>query len=139
RTVRCSDHERTTRRVDLASLRRKFPWAPLLIGNRQFQDGCALLHVAPVARDYATIPATRTPTLVLAGEFDPVTPPADGKRAAKMLGEAATFVEFPTLSHAVVRTDSCARRVFQGFLANPTGKPDTSCIATIKPITWALG
>lgn len=65
------------------------------------------------------------PTLLLAGEFDPVTPPEWAESAARHLGSAYLFV-FPAVGHGVVDSHVCAADVVREFLANPrvTRVPD---------------
>jgi pimeloyl-ACP methyl ester carboxylesterase len=67
------------------------------------------------------------PTLVLAGEFDPITPPSFGQLVADTL-ENAYYVEFPGLGHNVFADRSCARDIVAEFLEKPDTKPDSSCV-----------
>ncbi len=66
------------------------------------------------------------PTLVLAGEYDPVTPPSFGQQVADTL-ENAFYVEFPGLGHNVFADSSCARDIVAEFLEAPSTMPDSSC------------
>jgi pimeloyl-ACP methyl ester carboxylesterase len=68
------------------------------------------------------------PTLVLAGEYDPVTPPEHGREAAATLSRSF-FYEFPGGAHGVSADGGCPLDVALSFLADPTTAPDTSCIA----------
>jgi pimeloyl-ACP methyl ester carboxylesterase len=65
------------------------------------------------------------PTLVLAGQFDPITPPAYGRQAAETLTRS-TFVEFPGYGHAVLDY-GCPMDVVLAFLADPSAPVDVSC------------
>jgi hypothetical protein len=69
------------------------------------------------------------PTLVLEGTFDPITPPAYGQLAARMLPHSF-YVEFPDRGHSVLR-DDCADAMALKFLANPAAPPDTRCLSTL--------
>ncbi|NIM92372.1 MAG: alpha/beta fold hydrolase [Anaerolineales bacterium] len=71
------------------------------------------------------------PTLVLAGEFDPVTPPEWGQLVADTLDDAY-FVKFPGLGHYVFSELRCPRWIFAAFLEDPDKVPDTSCVDTIQ-------
>lgn len=71
------------------------------------------------------------PTLVLAGEFDPITPPFWGRRAARNLSRAY-FYEFPGLGHGAVGVASCPSAMFTAFLEDPDRPPDDSCIADMR-------
>jgi pimeloyl-ACP methyl ester carboxylesterase len=66
------------------------------------------------------------PTLVLAGEFDPVTPPSFGQQVADTLGKTY-YIEFPWLGHNVFSDSPCARDIVAGFLKAPRTMPDSSC------------
>jgi len=67
------------------------------------------------------------PTLVLAGEYDPVTPPAYGKQAARTLSNSY-FYEFPSYGHGVSVSGPCGLSVTLSFLSDPDHEPDTRCI-----------
>jgi pimeloyl-ACP methyl ester carboxylesterase len=68
------------------------------------------------------------PTLVLSGDYDPITPPEWGQRAAAGL-ENVFYVEFPGLGHGVFGDRSCARKIVEAFLASPHVEPDLSCVS----------
>ncbi len=68
------------------------------------------------------------PTLILSGEYDPITPPAASLRAAKTLPHSYRFV-FPGTGHGVYQTNSCPNRIVVTFEDNPAHAPDASCIA----------
>ncbi len=70
------------------------------------------------------------PTLVLAGQFDPVTPPDWGQIAAATLSNSY-FYEFPGATHAVMDGGDCPMRMILDFLDNPFMAPDSSCIETM--------
>ncbi len=74
------------------------------------------------------------PTLILQGEYDPVTPPANGMLAAQTLSKSYFFL-FPGVSHGVYSPNStCPNDIMNAFLANPTEKPDACCISSMpKP------
>ncbi len=67
------------------------------------------------------------PALILAGEYDPITPPAWGYLAASKLSTSYVY-EFPGTGHAVISRGFCPQRLIQDFLHDPTTPPDGSCI-----------
>ena len=67
------------------------------------------------------------PTLILAGEFDPITPPSSGTAVAANLSNA-TFVEFPAVGHGLLLEGDCAKSIINAFL-DGEDTPDTSCVA----------
>ena len=67
------------------------------------------------------------PTLILAGRFDPITPPAWGERVSRTLPDAV-FFEFP-LGHGAYRSHACPRSIASAFVHDPASRPDARCIA----------
>jgi pimeloyl-ACP methyl ester carboxylesterase len=72
------------------------------------------------------------PALVLAGSYDPVTPPAWGESTATALTHAF-FYEFPHVGHGVMRSTACGLSVGLQFLDEPDAEPDAACIAEMSP------
>lgn len=68
------------------------------------------------------------PTLVMAGEYDPVTPPAWAKHAAQTLTKSYYF-EYPGMGHGTSIGNSCPTGMMIAFINNPDVAPDSSCIA----------
>jgi TAP-like protein len=71
------------------------------------------------------------PTLVLAGELDPITPPRWGEEIADGLSDAH-FVEFPFTGHGSLSSRSCAVAITDDFLDEPGSEPTTDCVDTIE-------
>ena len=84
---------------------------------------------APGIADEPVVSAV--PTLVLAGDYDPITPPAWGRLAAETLSNSF-YVEFPGVGHGVYTARACAREIVEGFLETPTTAPDTGCVAELR-------
>jgi pimeloyl-ACP methyl ester carboxylesterase len=70
------------------------------------------------------------PTLILAGEFDPITPPDWGRMTAGHLSHAY-FYEFRGNGHWVTRSSPCALSIAISFWANPVTPPDTTCMQSL--------
>jgi pimeloyl-ACP methyl ester carboxylesterase len=71
------------------------------------------------------------PTLVLAGQYDPVTPPAWGQMVAGDLANSYYF-EFPGVGHgATVSGEECPLDIALAFLDNPAAAPASQCIANM--------
>jgi pimeloyl-ACP methyl ester carboxylesterase len=81
---------------------------------------------APAAENQSV--TSDLPVLVLAGEYDPVTPPEHGRDAAATLSRSF-FYEFPGLAHGVSADGGCPLDVTLAFLENPATAPDARCIA----------
>ncbi|MFQ6102580.1 MAG: alpha/beta hydrolase [Anaerolineae bacterium] len=77
------------------------------------------------------------PTLVLAGEFDQVTPPEYGQLVASYLSNSY-FFEFPGVGHGLNIYSECARSITAAFLDDPTRAPDAACIAEMPGVVFDL-
>ena len=66
-------------------------------------------------------------TLVMSGEFDPVTPPEWGYKAAKTLENAYVY-EYPGVGHGASGVDGCPRQMLRAFWEDPTRPPEDDCI-----------
>ena len=75
------------------------------------------------------------PTLILAGEMDPVTPPENGKYTQRYLPNSY-FFEIPFNGHGVTVADLCAKSVTEQFIATPTQQPLSECLASVPPIKF---
>ena len=88
------------------------------------------------ARPLANSPvASDIPTLLLSGDFDPITPPTYADLAAQTLSTSYSFV-WPQVGHGVLRSDDCAVGIALEFIASPSTEPDGSCIATAPVIEF---
>jgi hypothetical protein len=74
-------------------------------------------------------------TLVLSGDYDPVTPPRWGKTAANTL-PASYFLEFAGASHGVF-LDPCGARLLVEFLRAPDHAPTTQCSSEDRDIAFS--
>jgi pimeloyl-ACP methyl ester carboxylesterase len=73
------------------------------------------------------------PALILAGEYDPITPPSYSRLVAENLSRSS-FFEFPAFSHAVFfSAPECATGIVMQFLADPAQSPDGTCVGDIPP------
>ncbi len=92
---------------------------------------CNALHQQR-ADDSLHLPVySEIPTLVAAGEFDPITPPSYAKLAASTLSNS-TYIEVPAAGHAAIPYSECAEKIMANFLSDPAQPPDTSCTAEIS-------
>jgi pimeloyl-ACP methyl ester carboxylesterase len=79
---------------------------------------------------------TSVPTLVLAGQFDPVARPALSHYVAERIGSNARWVEFPHIGHNVRQFSPCGVKIAADFIDQPEQAPDTSCADRIAPIRF---
>lgn len=75
------------------------------------------------------------PALVMAGQFDPVTPPEWSQQVALNLSNSYTFI-FPGEGHSVLETGTCPQQVMANFLKDPTQQPAAECIDYMGADFW---
>ncbi len=95
-------------------------------------DVCKNLGVAKAPAIDKPPVKSSIPTLVLAGSYDPVTPPSYSKQVADELGNAYYF-EIPNSGHGASIAGDCPFSLVTDFLNTPTQKPNGSCVASIGP------
>jgi len=102
---------------------------------QSFVETCALWRVdqLPAAVDAPVV--SDIPTLLIAGRFDPVTPPAFAQAAAAGLSNALVLVH-PTGTHGVAFQDECVKGIMADFLDNPDRVPDSSCLQDVAPLQY---
>jgi pimeloyl-ACP methyl ester carboxylesterase len=69
--------------------------------------------------------AARVPTLVVAGELDPITPAADATAFSEAID--ATLVLLPRAGHAAMLTERCGLRSLRAFLQSPGELRSAGC------------
>lgn len=101
---------------------------------RQQREACALWPRSDVEGDYAAPIKSDVPVLIFTGQWDPVTPPANGDRVAKSLTNSLHIV-VPSGAHALggLENIDCIRRISDEFTERGTTKGiDTACVKTIR-------
>jgi pimeloyl-ACP methyl ester carboxylesterase len=97
---------------------------------------CESVNVAAAPVGFNVLTSSSVPSLVVAGSFDPVTPPEDAQELMPYLsnGRLASFTNW---SHTPVRRNVCRQNILRSFFENPSA-PDLSCVATenAKPISF---
>lgn len=81
--------------------------------------------------------ASDIPTLILAGRYDPITPPSWGQLVADKLSRGYYF-EFSSAGHNVGQDNPCVEEIKQAFMDDPTAVPDSSCIAAVPGPSFIL-
>lgn len=107
--------------------------AEALLGSvESFFELCPIWDVEAATVREREVVRSDVPTLVLAGEYDPVTPPSWGVLAAQGLSTSYFYV-LPGGGHAVIDASDCMMAISKAFLANPEREPDASCLEDLSP------
>ncbi len=127
-SVQCGEEVAFSTRAELVAANADYPRQLGVIGNEYIVDLCTEWDVA--AADPRENESVRSdiPTLILAGEYDPITPPSYGEATAANLTQSYFFA-FPGLGHGVSVDHPCARRIMLTFLNDPTTAPPSACLA----------
>lgn len=136
RAVYCNEEVPFTTPSRIAAVDGANPGVSWLFSGRWWLEVCSVLPARPSPVENRSVSGS-VPTLLLTGQLDPVTPPSEGRRAARMLSRSF-FYEFPGLGHWVNPAHPCPRRIMLAFLDRPTVRPDASCIRSMRPPEWAL-
>ena len=79
---------------------------------------------------------TDIPTLVISGEFDPVTPPEYGQLVASLLSKSR-HINLKGFGHNVISSE-CLRDLAGAFFKDPTAAPEADCSANLTGVTFDL-
>lgn len=79
--------------------------------------------------------ASDIPTLLLSGNFDPITPPEWAKITAESLSTAYQYV-LPYVGHGVMRSTECAVDIALEFINAPDTEPNSDCIVDSLPLRF---
>jgi pimeloyl-ACP methyl ester carboxylesterase len=107
---------------------------PAVIGDALFFDleqlyeMCEIWAVGAAGAVESAAVISDVPTLILVGEYDPVTPPSWGRVAGETLSRHYYF-ELPRGGHGLTFFDDCMMGLVLAFLDDPLTAPDGSCIA----------
>lgn len=98
----------------------------------KMKDYCTAWPSATIEPEFHQAVQSDLPVLILSGEADPITPPANGEQAAQKLSHALQLV-IPGMGHANF-TRGCLPRVISDFVENGAVEGlDTGCVSEFKP------
>ena len=131
-SVQCAEEEPFTSPAIMATAEASHPDVSNVLGTANGPFALCKVWNVPAAAALENQPVTSSvPTLVLSGQFDPVTPPSWGKLVASNLSQSY-FFEIPAAAHGSSLTETCPRRLVLAFLDSPTAAPDASCLKDMK-------
>lgn len=109
--------------VEMAAYPRVAPY----LAHSWVYHRCRFWTAGDAGADFRRPVSAAVPTLLLAGQFDPVTPPQWAESAAVGLTRGTLF-EFAGVGHGVLDSDACAVRLVRAFLAAPQAPQPPSCV-----------
>jgi pimeloyl-ACP methyl ester carboxylesterase len=119
-------------RAGLRQMPRQFAQA---FDSTYWFDLCKIWAVEPADLVEKSAVISDVPTLIFAGEFDPITPPFWGWLAAETLS-TSYYYEFPGHGHGIMRSDRCGFDIGLQFLSDPYTDPDSTCLDEIPGVEF---
>ena len=126
----CADNAERLDRASVKKLRLDAGRAGLLM-LASWQLFCDQWPVEHLPKSFGNVVHSDIPTLVIAGEYDPITPPADSKGVADALDDAV-FVQAPHGGHGPGLDFECTKQIYRDFFERLTAV-DTACAASMTP------
>jgi pimeloyl-ACP methyl ester carboxylesterase len=128
----CQDEAALSDAGKLTRAERSSDYLQLFARNRAIEQAqCEAWDVGRSPRRERKAVRSAVPTLILVGEYDPTTPPADGRLAAETLSNSY-FFELPGIGHDATALE-CPRLVRNRFLDDPSTSPDHRCLEDLGP------
>jgi pimeloyl-ACP methyl ester carboxylesterase len=104
--------------------------APLLAEVESLFETCDIWQAGTAAAIETAPVQSAIPTLLLVGEYDPVTPPQWGRQAATHLTNSF-FFEVRGAGHSLIDAGPCPLGIAVAFIADPTAPPDARCLEAL--------
>jgi pimeloyl-ACP methyl ester carboxylesterase len=95
---------------------------------------CAAWHLERAGAIEVEAVVSDIPTLIMAGEFDPITPPRYGRLAGETLSNSY-YSEARAAGHGAGGSE-CLRGVYNEFLDDPMRQPDFSCVEEREAVAF---
>lgn len=128
-SVQCEEEVPFGTPDDLSAAVAKYPEYDALAGPGIF-DLCRVWDQPAVPPEENKPVSSDVPTLVLSGEFDPITPPSWAELAAQTLPRSF-FFELPNAGHGASLTGGdCPSSLVVNFLNDPVSRPDAACLSS---------
>lgn len=134
-SVNCTDEIAFRTMADFIAADEPYPYQKNAFDSQFYFKNCQIWDV-PLSDPIETQPVTSdVPTLLISGQYDPITPPEYAEMAHQTLSNSYNYV-FPAMGHGTSFDSPCAAGILVAFVENPTQEPDTSCIAGMPGIRF---
>jgi pimeloyl-ACP methyl ester carboxylesterase len=136
-SVQCGEETRFETQQQLIDADKAYPEQHNAFDAASAYDVCQQWGAKPAAQVENEPVTSNLPTLVLSGEYDPVTPPIYNQTVAKTLSKSFLF-EFPGIGHGVSISDPCPLSIAKAFLNEPSATPVSTCIQAMQEPDFEL-
>jgi pimeloyl-ACP methyl ester carboxylesterase len=136
-SVQCGEETRFETRQQLVEADQPYPEQHNTFDAASAYDVCQQWGAKPAAQVENEPVTSDLPTLVLSGEYDPITPPNYNQAVAKTLSKSFLF-EFPGIGHGVSISDPCPMGIAKAFLNQPSATPVSTCIEAMREPAFEL-
>lgn len=108
----------------------RFPRVRRFVEDGWEQNPCRLWDSGHGERAYYRPRSTSVPTLLLAGQHDPATPPLWARIVGQRFTAGKLYI-FPGIGHGVLDSDDCAAELVRRFFQVPDPEPRPPCVAEL--------
>lgn len=136
-SVQCNEEVSFSSRATVEASARPYPALKDFVEGDPTFGICGAWGAGKAAPEENRAVTSTVPTLIFAGEYDPITPPAWGRLVNDDL-ESSFFFEFPGVGHGAMNAGDCPSSIAFAFLRRPAVQPDASCIAGMGPPNFAV-
>lgn len=131
--VRCQEEISFLESSEINEAWANYPeYEALAIDDELFDLCAAFSGASPNIENEAVVSAI--PTLVTAGQFDPITPPAWAEQVAENLSNSH-YIKFPYSGHGATASSDCTQDILIAFFLKPESDTlDSSCLDNMSMI-----
>jgi pimeloyl-ACP methyl ester carboxylesterase len=139
--VQCNEDATFAQPIDFVAARDANRRTSALAFNVLFNE--AILDICAAWGLTNNYPAENQPvssdvsSLIITGEFDPITPTQNAALTAETLGRNYV-IAYPHSGHSPSVSSPCLAQAIAAFFNNPNQEPDSSCIAQEAPLPFIL-
>jgi len=118
---------------------RDYAWLPFYGGAEDLYKTCQSWGSNGPRLGENDVVTGEIPALVIAGSYDPVTPPGYAQKLAANLSGSYYF-EFIDQGHTPTVADAsgCAMQIALSFLDDPAREPDRTCLEDVQPVEFVI-
>lgn len=102
---------------------------------KEIPDICTQWPSGHASADFFEPINSPLPTLILAGELDPITP-VEWAVETKQHYPNGYLQIFPGIGHSVISNDACAAQLTRAFLDQPQHTPRPDCLRNLSPASY---